>query len=70
MLDPKLLDQIINVAAKAAYKSFLLVGKGDKNAADQAAVDAMRTELNNMSIQGKVVIWRRRDGRGTYVVYW
>ena len=56
MLDPKLLDQIIDVAAKAAYKSFLLVGKGDKNAADQAAVDAMRTELNNMSIQGKVVI--------------
>lgn len=56
MLDPKLLDQIINVAAMAAYKSSLLKGKGDKNAADQAAVDAMRNELNNMNIQGKVVI--------------
>jgi len=56
MLDPKLLDQIIDVAAKAAYKSSLLKGKGDKNAADQAAVDAMRTELNNMNIYGKVVI--------------
>ena len=56
MLDPKLLDQIIDVAAKAAYKSSLLKGKGDKNAADQAAVDAMRTELNNMNICGKVVI--------------
>ena len=56
MLDPKLLDQIIDVAAKAAYKSSLLKGKGDKNTADQAAVDAMRTELNNMNICGKVVI--------------
>ena len=56
MLDPKLLDQIIEVASKAAYKSSLIKGKGDKNAADLAAVDAMRTELNNMNICGKVVI--------------
>ncbi len=56
MLDPKLLDQIVDVAAISAYKSSLLKGKGDKNAADQAAVDAMRTQLNSMSICGKVVI--------------
>lgn len=56
MLDPKLLDQIIDVAAIAAYKSSLLKGKGDKNAADQAAVDAMRNQLNKMDIRGKVVI--------------
>ena len=56
MLDPKLLDQIIDVAAVAAYKSSLFKGKGDKNAADQAAVDAMRTQLNSMNINGKVVI--------------
>jgi fructose-1,6-bisphosphatase II / sedoheptulose-1,7-bisphosphatase len=56
MLDPKLLDQIIDVAAAAAYKSSLFKGKGDKNAADQAAVDAMRTQLNSMRINGKVVI--------------
>ena len=56
MLDPKLLDQIIDVAAVAAYKSSLFKGKGDKNAADQAAVDAMRTQLNSMRINGKVVI--------------
>ena len=56
MLDPKLLDHIIDVAAISAYKSSLLKGKGDKNAADQAAVDAMRTQLNSMSISGKVVI--------------
>ena len=56
MLDPKLLNQIIDVSAVAAYKSSLFKGKGDKNAADQAAVDAMRTQLNSMSINGKVVI--------------
>ena len=48
MLEPKLLDQIIDVAAVAAYKSSLLKGKGDKNAADQAAVDAMRKKLNEL----------------------
>ena len=56
MLDPKLLEQIIDVAAIAAYKSSLLKGKGDKNAADQAAVDAMRHKLNDLNICGKVVI--------------
>ena len=56
MLKPKLLEQIIDVAAVAAYKSSLLKGKGDKNAADQAAVDAMRQKLNELNICGKVVI--------------
>ena len=56
MLDPKLLEQIIDVAAIAAYKSSLFKGKGDKNAADQAAVDAMRHKLNDLNICGKVVI--------------
>ena len=56
MLEPKLLEQIIDVAAFAAYKSSLLKGKGDKNTADQAAVDAMRQKLNELNICGKVVI--------------
>ena len=56
MLQPKLLEQIIDVASIAAYKSSLLNGKGDKNAADQAAVDAMRQKLNDLNICGKVVI--------------
>jgi len=33
-----------------------LIGRGDEKAADQAAVDAMRTQLNNLEIQGVVVI--------------
>ena len=55
-IDKKFIDQIINVSSKAAYASSLLVGKNDKIAADKAAVDAMRTELNLLDINGKVVI--------------
>ena len=55
-IDKKLINQIIKVSSKAAYASSLLVGKNDKIAADKAAVDAMRTELNSLDINGKVVI--------------
>jgi fructose-1,6-bisphosphatase II / sedoheptulose-1,7-bisphosphatase len=40
-------------AAAAAWK---LAGRGDEKAADQAAVDAMRTALNGLQIDGRVVI--------------
>ena len=55
-IDKKFIDQIIKVSSKAAYASSLLVGMNDKIAADKAAVDAMRTELNSLDINGKVVI--------------
>jgi fructose-1,6-bisphosphatase II / sedoheptulose-1,7-bisphosphatase len=55
-IDKKLINQFIKVSSKAAYASSLLVGKNDKIAADKAAVDAMRTELNSLDIKGKVVI--------------
>ena len=32
------------------------MGRGDEKAADQAAVDAMRTALNSLAIDGTVVI--------------
>ena len=37
----------------AAWK---LVGRGDEKAADQAAVDGMRTALNTLEIDGEIVI--------------
>ena len=55
-IDKKLIDQLINVTSKAALASSFLVGKKDKIAADRAAVNSMRTELNKMEIKGKVVI--------------
>ena len=55
-IDKKYIDQIIEVSSRAAYASSHLVGKNDKIAADKAAVDAMRRYLNQMDINGKVVI--------------
>ena len=59
-IDKKFIDQFINVTSKAAYASSFFVGKKDKIAADKAAVDSMRSELNKMNMTGEVVI-----GEGT-----
>ena len=55
-IDKKFIDQFINVTSKAALASSYLVGKKDKIAADKAAVDSMRGELNKINIQGEIVI--------------
>ena len=55
-IDKKYVDQIIKVSEKAALASSYLVGKKDKIAADQAAVDSMRHELNKIDMNGEVVI--------------
>ena len=55
-IDKKYVDQILKVSEKAALASSYLVGKYDKIAADQAAVDSMRSELNKINMNGEVVI--------------
>ena len=55
-IDKKYIDQIIKVSEKAALAASYLVGKKDKIAADQAAVDSMRSELNKINMNGEVVI--------------
>ena len=55
-IDKNFIDQFIKVTSKAALSSSYLVGKKDKIAADKAAVDTMRSELNKMNIQGEIVI--------------
>ena len=50
------LDQFVKVAERAAYGASKFRGKNDKIAADQAAVDEMRTEINKINIKGRVVI--------------
>jgi fructose-1,6-bisphosphatase II / sedoheptulose-1,7-bisphosphatase len=44
------------VAIAAAQGASTLIGRGDEKAADQAAVDAMRTALNAMAMKGRIVI--------------
>ena len=55
-IDKKYIDLIVNITSKAALASSYLVGKKDKIAADKAAVDSMRSNLNNLDIQGRIVI--------------
>lgn len=55
-LDRFLVLDLVRVTEAAAVSAAKLVGRGDEKAADAAAVDAMRTALNNMDIQGRVVI--------------
>ena len=55
-IDKKFIDQFVEVSIRAALASNYLVGKKDKIAADKAAVDAMRTELNKINMKGKIVI--------------
>ncbi|GAM58145.1 fructose-1,6-bisphosphatase [Vibrio ishigakensis] len=46
-------SQVTEAAALAGYQ---WLGRGDKNAADDAAVKAMRAQLNRTPIAGKIVI--------------
>ena len=55
-IDKKFVDQFIDVTSKAALASSYLVGKKNKIAADKAAVDSMRSELNKINIKGEIVI--------------
>lgn len=48
--------ELVRVTERAAVASARLRGRGDEKAADQAAVDAMRRELNRLPIDGEVVI--------------
>jgi fructose-1,6-bisphosphatase II / sedoheptulose-1,7-bisphosphatase len=48
--------EIARVTERAAVSAARLCGRGDEKAADQAAVDAMRRELNKLPIDGTVVI--------------
>ncbi len=48
--------ELVRVTERAAIASADWRGKGDEKAADRAAVEAMRTELGNVAIDGRIVI--------------
>ena len=56
MIESKLLNSFIRSCERAAYGASKFKGKNDKIAADQAAVDEMRKELNKIDMKGKIVI--------------
>ncbi len=55
-IDKKFVDGLLKVSSKAALAAYYLVGKKDKIAADKAAVDSMRSELNKLDMNGEIVI--------------
>ena len=54
--DRNLALELVRVTESAATFAARWIGRGDKNAADQAAVDAMRLMLDTVSMRGVVVI--------------
>ncbi|MBI2083007.1 MAG: class II fructose-bisphosphatase [Deltaproteobacteria bacterium] len=55
-MDRNLALEAVRATEAAALNSARLMGRGDNNAADQAAVDGMRRALNSIAFQGTVVI--------------
>jgi fructose-1,6-bisphosphatase II / sedoheptulose-1,7-bisphosphatase len=56
VLDRALVLEAVRVTEAAAIAAYALAGRGDEKEADQAAVDAMRTALNELPIDGLIVI--------------
>jgi fructose-1,6-bisphosphatase II len=54
--DRNLALELVRATEAAAIRAMPFVGRGDKNAADGAAVDAMRTFLGTVNFRGTIVI--------------
>jgi fructose-1,6-bisphosphatase II len=55
-MDKNLAMDLVRVTEVATIKAAKWLGKGDKNAADGAAVEGMRTMFNHIDVDGKIVI--------------
>lgn len=62
MLNKQLTIEVVRVTEAAAIAAARLRGRGDEQAADQVAVAAMRTELNNIAMNGTVIIGEGTQG--------
>src|SRR5687768_5043422 len=56
VLDRLLVLEMVRVTEAAAVAASRLVGRGDERAADHAAVEAMRNALNELDLDGTIVI--------------
>ena len=55
-LNKDLINKLVKVTSRAAINCYQYLGKGDKEIADKAATDSIRNDLNNLEINGEVVI--------------
>ena len=51
IIDKKLIDSFVRTTERAAYGASTFKGRNNKIAADQAAVDEMRNELNTINVK-------------------
>ena len=56
LINKSFIEPFVRSTEQAAYGAFLFKGKNNKIAADQAAVDGMRKELNSINMKGRIVI--------------
>jgi len=56
IIDKSFVNSFVKTTERGAYGASIFKGKNDKIAADQAAVDEMRSELNKINMKGKIVI--------------
>ncbi len=55
-LNKNLISKLVKVTSRAAISCYKYLGKDNKKLADKAATDSMRNDLNNLKINGEVVI--------------
>jgi fructose-1,6-bisphosphatase II len=55
-MDRNLALEVVRVTEAAALASARFMGRGDRSGADRAAVEAMRRALNDLAINGEIVI--------------
>ena len=55
-LNKNLVKNLIDITSKAAISCYPFLGKENKYEVDKAATDVMRFNLNNLNINGEVVI--------------
>ena len=61
-LDRALALEVVHVAERAAIAAARFRGRGDEQSADQAAVGAMRRELQSLAVRGRIVIGEGEEG--------
>ena len=65
LMDRNLALELSRVTEAAALAAARLMGRRDRDGADQAAVDAMRYALSSLDIDGTVVIGEGQKDQGS-----
>ena len=65
-LDKELINKLVNVTTSASIACHEFIGKNDKIAADKAATDAMRKNLNKLNIEVRRKYLKKNNKKGIF----